>query len=99
MRGKLLEGNRLSRLEKFSRLCTRLRDPEWRRFGLTLMAGKFLGLALLIGGILAVTYWMRSGVALADSPTTQAAVAATQPAAVDPYAAAKGGDLINPLNT
>ena len=96
MRGKMLEGNRLSRREKFSRLCTRLRDPEWRRFGLTLLAGKMLALAILLGGILVVTYWLRSGTALAD-PTTQVATtqAATQPAAVDPYASIKLSDHVS----
>ena len=34
---------KLSRSEKFSRLRQRLRNPEWRRFGGTLLAGKMLG--------------------------------------------------------
>src|SRR5438876_937187 len=49
---------------------------------------------------LAFSYWQKSTTAFADTaattaPSTQPAVAA----APDPYALAKGGDIINPLNT
>jgi hypothetical protein len=37
---------RLSLSEKFSRLAVRLRDPEWRRYGGTLLGGKLLGVGL-----------------------------------------------------
>jgi len=36
-------GTRLSLAQKFSRLLVRLRDPEWRSYGGTLLAGKVLG--------------------------------------------------------
>jgi Amt family ammonium transporter len=48
---------RLSYSEKFARLKERLRDPEWRKFGQTLLLGKFAGLALVLGfiGVASVT--------------------------------------------
>ncbi len=46
MRGIVKTGIKLSLSEKFSRLTGRLRDPQWRRFGGTLLFGKMLGLAL-----------------------------------------------------
>jgi Amt family ammonium transporter len=38
----------LSLSQKFSRLCTRLRDREWQRYGGTLFAGKILGVGLVL---------------------------------------------------
>ena len=38
----------LSLSEKYSRLCTRLRDPEWRRYGGTLLGGKLLGVGVVL---------------------------------------------------
>ena len=50
----ILEGGPpLSFSSRVSRLGLRLKDPEWRRYGLTLIAGKFLGLALLFAVIVA----------------------------------------------
>ena len=40
---------KLSFSEKASRLAKRLRDPEWRRYGGLLVAGKLLAIALLLG--------------------------------------------------
>ena len=34
--------------DKVHRLCTRMRDPEWRRYGTLLLAGKFVGIAFLL---------------------------------------------------
>src|SRR6202163_644768 len=42
------KGNNLSLSVKLSRLATRLRDPEWRRYGGTLLAGKVLGVGLVL---------------------------------------------------
>jgi Amt family ammonium transporter len=39
----------LGRIDKLARLRSRLRDPEWRRYGYLLFGGKMLGLALLLG--------------------------------------------------
>lgn len=102
-------GARLSMGQKVSRLAERLRDPEWRRYGMLLLGGKLLGLAIVMTGILFACGFLRSGRVLAAETTTQPATApASQPAA----AAAAGGPvlpgdltdqvknpLINPLNT
>ena len=45
---------RLSWSQKLSRFGTRMRDPEWRRYGRLLFAGKLVGITLLIGGVLLV---------------------------------------------
>src|SRR6476646_7212610 len=96
------EGN-LTLAGKFDRLRHRLKDPQWRRFGLTLLAGKMLALALLMVGILAFSYYQKSSDALADTAAVSTTGPSTQPAAAaaapDPYATTKGGDLINPINT
>ena len=45
---------RLSWSQKVSRLGFRMRDPEWRRYGRLLFAGKLLGIGVVIGGVLLV---------------------------------------------
>ena len=45
------EGASAGRTNKIARLRQRLRDPEWRRYGYLLLAGKALGIALLMGAI------------------------------------------------
>jgi ammonium transporter, Amt family len=42
---------RLSWSQKISRLGTRMRDPEWRRYGKLLLAGKLMGVGLLLAGL------------------------------------------------
>ncbi len=42
------KGPKLSMAQKFSRLAVRLRDPEWRRYGKLLLAGKALGVGLVL---------------------------------------------------
>src|ERR1700736_4157205 len=42
------EGKKMSRSEKLSRLATRLRDPEWRRYAGLLLGGKALGIGLVL---------------------------------------------------
>src|SRR5260370_41069533 len=39
---------RLSLSQKLSRLRVRLRNPEWRRYGKALLAGKGIGVALVL---------------------------------------------------
>src|SRR5690242_19090155 len=39
---------KLTITEKISRLQTRLKDPEWRRFGTLLLTGKLTGVGLLL---------------------------------------------------
>src|SRR6266404_5561468 len=93
------EGNdKLTWSAKFSRLAVRLRDPEWRKYGMALMLGKMLGLAILLLGILAISMWLKSGHAYAD-PTPATTQAATQPATTQAAAPLTGTDIINPLNT
>ena len=40
---------RLRLIDKFSRLRERMHNPEWRRYGYLLVAGKVLGIALVLG--------------------------------------------------
>src|SRR5882757_1075405 len=34
---------------KFARLLERLRSPEWRRYGMVVLAGKVIGIGMLLG--------------------------------------------------
>ena len=43
---------KLSWSQKISRLGNRMRDPEWRWYGRLLLAGKVLGIGLLIGYVI-----------------------------------------------
>jgi Amt family ammonium transporter len=47
MKGTNKEEKKLSLSTKLSRLGERLRDPQWRRYGLVLYAGKMLGIAAI----------------------------------------------------
>lgn len=60
------ERTRLSLSSKLSRLAGRLRDPEWRRYGATLAAGKALGLAALLLAITVITRLFFTSVYAAD---------------------------------
>jgi Amt family ammonium transporter len=42
------QGKKLSLSEKFSRLASRLRDPEWRRYGGLLLGGKAMGIGVVL---------------------------------------------------
>ena len=64
--------SRLSLSQKFSRLGERLKTPEWRRFGGTLLAGKVLGVGLVLLIMAAVTGLFFSHVLAAD-PEVKAA--------------------------
>src|SRR5262245_47440280 len=54
--------------EKVVRLRHRLSSPEWRRYGYLLLAGKALGIALLLGGIYFISNLIGSTVTAADAP-------------------------------
>jgi Amt family ammonium transporter len=110
-RGRFIKDcTKLSFSQKVSRLAGRMKDPQWRRYGATLLAGKMLGLAILafvalvvIPSVLSHTVWAQDA-ATTQGATQPASQPASQPAAAaaaapDPYALAKGGDIINPLNT
>ena len=43
---------KLSFSQKLSRFRTRMREPEWRKYGQVLLLGKFTGIALLLLGAL-----------------------------------------------
>jgi len=79
---------------KLARLGQRLKDPEWRRYGMLLIGGKALGMMLVLGVIFASYLMPRllSGApvfAQATQPTTQNLTTAVQ--ASDPY--------VSPINT
>jgi ammonium transporter, Amt family len=102
------KGGRLTYPEKFSRLTARLRDPQWRRYGALLLAGKALGIALLFGIIVGGPTLVRDAsdlfgtvVHAQQNAPAPAEVATVPPAAapVDHYKTATGGDIINPVNT
>jgi ammonium transporter, Amt family len=46
-----VQGPKLSLSKKMSRLATRMRDPEWRRYGAIVLGGKLIGVGLLLAGI------------------------------------------------
>ncbi|MBV9928420.1 MAG: ammonium transporter [Acidobacteria bacterium] len=47
-----MDSKRLSLQQKLVRLRARMQDPEWRRYGRLLLAGKLLGVGLLVGLLL-----------------------------------------------
>jgi Amt family ammonium transporter len=46
--GTAARSTRLSLSEKFTRLRVRLRNPEWRKYGGTLLAGKVMGVGIVL---------------------------------------------------
>ncbi len=89
------QGERLTLGGKLSRLAVRLRSPEWRRYGKLLVAGKLMGIGLLLL-IITVGPNLPSIVSLFD---TAAHAAEEAKAAEVLYPAVKPGDIVNPLNT
>ncbi len=75
---------KLSLSAKIKRLRSRLRDPEWRRYGTILLTGKLMGLAVLLTAFV----FMNPGLF---------GFAAHAQAAADPVL--KGNDIVNPINT
>ncbi len=100
--------DKLSFSEKLPRLRVRLRNARWRRYGMLLLAGRALGLAALFVLITVGTTAVRSAWewvsttevhAQETAPASPSTAAAPTSAPADPYKAATGGDIINPLNT
>src|SRR3984893_15789774 len=60
-------GKKLSFSQKLSRLAVRLRNPEWRRYGKLLLAGKGIGVALVLL-VIGVTSIFIGGHAFAADP-------------------------------
>src|SRR3984957_681831 len=65
----------LSFSQKLSRLGSRLREPEWRRYGATLLGGKVagVGITLLVMAVISGLFFTK--VYAADAPVTVAQVA------------------------
>jgi Amt family ammonium transporter len=99
MKGVERAAERLSFREKVCRLKTRLKDPEWRRYGKLLIAGKALGvlLTLAIMLVIAVGPSLLSGDVHAQATPTTAPAVPT--AAAPAYPTVTAGDVVNPLNT
>ena len=67
-------GPKLSLAQKCSRLAVRLRDPEWRRYGRLLLAGKAIGVGLVLLIITVVSGVFFSHVLAADAEVKAADV-------------------------
>ena len=97
---------KLTYQEKFSRLATRWRDPQWRHYGIVLLAGKALGIAMLFGLITISTTLSPRGVRRTPVYAQQEAMAAP---AADASRSSRDGSVqdrdgrrsasINPVNT
>ena len=68
MRSNTLQRPNLSLSAKLSRLSGRLRDPEWRRYGKSLIVGKLIGLAMVLAIIYLVTSFCFAHVYAAEGP-------------------------------
>ena len=55
MKSIVEQGKSPSFAQKISRLAMRLRDPGWRRYGATLLAGKLMGVGLTLLVMAAIT--------------------------------------------
>src|SRR3989440_7373714 len=66
MFARLQRGRKLPMAEKFTRLKTRLGDPEWRRYGKLLFAGKAMGIGLVLLIITVITSLFFGRVLAAD---------------------------------
>src|ERR1700687_6038749 len=90
MEATITQGRRLVTAEavaglgnKLTRLSQRLRDAEWRRYGYLLVAGKALGIAVLLGSMFSISSLIGSGVHAEDAAAP----------------VLKGNDIVNPINT
>src|SRR5689334_17652114 len=62
------KGRTMINANKLSRLCARLRDREWRRYGYLLVGGKLLGIALLLTAIYYISSITGASVSAGDAP-------------------------------
>jgi Amt family ammonium transporter len=97
--GKLRGSERLSFGQKVTRLGERMRDPQWRKYGMTLMAGKMVGLALIGVMMLGVHVYLKYGVASAQTTAPAAAAATTAPVMPADLSDIVKNPTINPINT
>lgn len=100
------KSDKLSYTVKLARLLLRLRDPEWRRYGITLASGKLLGMLLVVGMMLLIPVLLTGTYAKANTPlSAQAQVPSVAPeATLGPIPAptplvVQAKDIVNPLNT
>ena len=63
----------LSFAQKLSRLADRMREPQWRRYGATLLAGKVAGVGLTLVVMACITGVLFAKVYAADAPALKAA--------------------------
>src|SRR5262245_27916436 len=66
-RNLLVKSRSCERINKWARLRERLRDPEWRRYGYALLAGKVIAILLLMVTFALVSSFT-GGAARADDP-------------------------------
>src|SRR5579862_8132237 len=64
---------KLSFIDKLSRLAQRMRDPEWRRYGGTMLAGKVIGVLSVLAIMGLFTYVAFAHVLADDAPAVKAA--------------------------
>jgi len=94
--------------DKLARLAVRMKDPAWRRYGVTLAFGKVLGLAMVLGVMVLFPILTGGPSARVDAPMAVLIQASPEgapptaapvpaPASAPPVVAAK--DIVNPLNT
>jgi len=88
------KAGKLTFREKLSRLGRRLGEKRWRRYGMLLLAGRVMGLAILLALILGGPIVFH-----AASDLVNTSVHAQDAPPPDPYKAITGGDIINPINT
>jgi Amt family ammonium transporter len=93
---KSLEETRLRFSEKLTRLRLRFKEPEWRKYFLTLLAGKAIAMiimvALILFGVKTLSMIVNGQAAYAQqAASTQPTALTTAVQATDPY--------VNPINT
>jgi Amt family ammonium transporter len=62
----------MSLAQKFTRLASRLRDPEWRRYGATLFAGKVIGVTVVMLAMIVISGVFFSTALASDTPVKAA---------------------------
>jgi Amt family ammonium transporter len=67
MRAMSKDGEKLTLTEKVLRLRSRMNDPEWRRYGMLVLAGKAIAIALLMLIIFNVSAWTSTVAFAADT--------------------------------
>ena len=63
---------KLTLAQKFTRLGTRLRDPEWRRYGATLAAGKAIGVGVTMLAMIVISGLFFTTALASDTPVKAA---------------------------